>query len=81
MKTIASLGFMFLLIYLLSIAMSDIGKYNGYTAEELADRADYWEDKYVNLKECVEDYDMDPIEEKITRNDSFHYCSSNVLNP
>lgn len=51
-----------------------IGKYEGLTAGEWADEAYYWEDRYLEFRDCVETYDSFDIEEQIDWGGVFYYC-------
>ena len=53
---------------------SGAGKYEGQTAEEWFNEADYWESKYSEFRECVEDYDNFDIKTKLDYGGVFYYC-------
>ena len=53
---------------------SSLGKYEGLSAEEWANDAAYWEDRYYEFRTCVEDYDNMDIAEQIDWGGVFYYC-------
>jgi len=49
-------------------------KYESRTAEEWFDEADYWNVKYINFRNCVEDYDNFDILTQAQYGGVFYYC-------
>lgn len=49
-------------------------KYEGLTAEEWADKADYWNTRYEEFRSCVEDFDSFDLATQISYGGVFYYC-------
>lgn len=62
------------ILYFLFRNGGGICKYDGLSAEEWADEADYWQVRYQNLRECVEDYDSFDIQTQLRYGGIFYYC-------
>jgi len=63
-----------IILYFLFRNGGGICKYDSLTAEEWADEADYWQVKYQNFRECVEDYDGFDIQTQLDYGGVFYYC-------
>lgn len=62
------------IIYFAFKWIGGVGKYEGTSAEEWADEAAYWEDKYTEFRSCVEDFDNMDIKDQIDYGGVFYYC-------
>lgn len=64
----------FVLAVLLLWSYFHVEKYDGLTAEEWFNRADYSDEKYNEFRSCVEDYDSMSVQEQMDYGGVFYYC-------